>query len=65
MLKIDWAAGGRFILSRLREPSTWAGIGVVLGALGLTLTEIQAQALAYTGSAIAGLIATVLPDSRA
>lgn len=53
----------KYLLARLREPSTWAafaGLAVVVG-----LTAEQWQAVATAGAAVAGLIAVLLPDTNA
>lgn len=47
----------RFILNRLREPSTWAGIvALATGLGGLSLDEEQRAALIQMGMALAGVL---------
>ena len=52
------------LFDRLKEPSSWAGIGVllqvILPAFGMT-TE-AAQAIAAAGSAVCGALAIVLKE---
>lgn len=43
-----------FILRRLAEPSTWAGLFLVASAWGLQFTEPQQAALTVLGMALAG-----------
>lgn len=46
-----------WILKRLREPSTWAGlVALVAGAGGFQLDEEQRQAVVQLGMAIAGVL---------
>ncbi len=51
-----------YILARLKEPSTWAGLGVMLGGMGIKVQPGLWQSIAVAGAAIAGLIATVLAE---
>lgn len=49
------------LVNRLKEPSSWAGIGVVLiGVVGVT--DAEWQVIAAAGSGLAGLIAMLLKD---
>lgn len=51
------------IVSRLKEPSTWAGLGAIAVAFGIDSTVVSAwvQALA----ALVGAVAVVLPERKA
>lgn len=51
-----------YLAARLREPSTFSGLGVVLGAVGVTIPDHKIAALAVAGGAIAGVVAALLPD---
>lgn len=51
-----------YLIERLEEPSTYAGIGVALGALGLTLPAGYAHTAALAAMAAAGIAAAVLKD---
>lgn len=51
-----------YLLGRLAEPSTYAGLGVAALGVGVSLTGDQQQALAGVGIAIAGAIAAFLKD---
>lgn len=44
-----------YLLRRLREPSTWAGLALVLGV------SLPAEA-AQLGATLAGLVAVLLPE---
>jgi len=50
------------LLSRLREPSTYAGLAAVLAAAGVNLDPSLFQALTLTATGIAGLVAVLLPE---
>jgi hypothetical protein len=49
-----------FILSRLKEPSTYAGLSGLAMALGISTHIYEAAAMAVAG--VAGLIAVILAD---
>ena len=51
-------------LARLREPSTMAGIGVVLALFGVNLAPEQLQAASQVAAAIAGVAAIVLREGQ-
>jgi len=48
-----------YILARLKEPSSWAGLAVILTATGISVSEAE---LALVGSAIAAVLAIVLRE---
>ena len=48
------------IISRLKEPSTWAGIGAIAVAFGLPSDIVSAVVQAIIG--LAGLAAVVMPE---
>lgn len=54
----------KFILSRAYERSTWLGIVSIATALGLTLTELQSEAVIAAGMSIAGVIAAFTGDEK-
>ena len=51
-------------LARLSEPSTWAGIGIVLGLFGVNLEPGQAQQFVAGGTGLAGLLAVFMGEKR-
>lgn len=53
-----------FILNRAYERSTWLGIVSIATALGLTLTELQSEAVIAAGMSIAGVIAAFTGDKK-
>lgn len=53
----------RYILDRLKEPSTWRGLAMLATALGVTIDPSQMAAIVAAGTAVAGLIGVLLPDS--
>lgn len=49
----------KYIIDRLKEPSTWAGLAVVFTAAGITVSETE---LALVGSGIAAILAILLRE---
>ena len=54
MSMIDW------VLARLAEPSTWAGLSGLFAAAGFS--EQLGASIAATGAAAAGLVAVILRE---
>jgi hypothetical protein len=50
----------QFILARLKEPSTYAGLSGLAMALGISTHIYEAAAVAVAG--VAGLVAVILAD---
>ena len=48
-----------YIFDRLREPSTWRGITLLLTAIGVPVAPALAEAIVSTGLAVTGLIGVV------
>lgn len=55
----------RYLLDRLREPSTYAGLAVLLAALGYAVPTETMEALRNLGIAAAGLAAVLLRERPA
>jgi hypothetical protein len=53
----------RFVLARLREPSTWRGIFLLLTAAGVTLKPELQAAITAVGLSLTGLVGVVVPDA--
>lgn len=53
-----------YLLDRMREPSTWRGVVLLLTALGVPLAPGVADAIIAAGLGVAGLIGAVVPDRR-
>ena len=51
-----------YILARIKEPSTWRGIILLLTAAGLPIAPELADAIISVGLAVAGLIGVATPD---
>lgn len=51
-----------YILSRLREPSTYAGAAAIAAAFGLSVSAEWVQAVSALGAAVAGVAAVVLKE---
>ena len=54
-----------YVLGRLREPSTWAGIAAVMGALRINISPGVWSDIATAGMALAGLGAAFTADRSA
>lgn len=52
------------LLGRFSESSSWAGIGVLLGLVGVQLPNETLQLIAKTGSALCGVAAFFIPESK-
>jgi hypothetical protein len=53
-----------YMFERMREPSTWRGLTLLLTALGIPLAPGVADAVIAVGLAVAGFIGAVAPDKR-
>ena len=53
-----------YLLERIKEPSTWRGLTLLLTALGIPLAPGVADAVIAVGLAVAGLIGAVVPDQK-
>lgn len=51
-----------YLLERLREPSTWRGVIMLLTAVGVPVAPAMADAIISVGLAVAGLIGVATPD---
>lgn len=50
------------LLARLKEPSTFAGVGVILGVFGVKFAPEQLTAVIGVVTAIAAALAIFLPE---
>ena len=53
-----------FLLSRAKERSTWLGLISLATALGLTLSDMQSEAIIAAGMSLAGLLAVFTVDKN-
>lgn len=51
-----------YLISRLREPSTYAGLAALLASLGVSVPAPWVQAVSAVGVALAGAAALFLPE---
>ena len=51
-----------YILERMKEPSTWRGLILLLTAVGVPVAPALADSIISVGLAVAGLIGAVMPD---
>ena len=54
----------RFVLARLKEPSSYAGLGAVVAAIGLHLSATQLDSVISILVAAAGAAAVFLPEQK-
>lgn len=52
----------KYLLERLKEPSTWRGIIMIGVAAGLHITPDMANTIIAVGVGLAGLVGVVTPD---
>ena len=54
-----------WVVSRLEEPSTWAGLAALVGSMSfLPNASAGAQLVSVVGVAIAGALAVVFPEKK-
>lgn len=53
-----------YVLSRLREASTWRGIMALLTAAGVALDPTQIEAIVTAGLAVIGVIGVFFSDGK-
>lgn len=53
------------LISRLKEPSSWAAIFAALAAVGVSLDPGLIQNITAAGAGVAGLVAFFLPEQPA
>lgn len=51
-----------YLISRLREPSTWRGIVMILTAAGVQIQPQMIEVIVSCGMALAGLIGVATAD---
>jgi hypothetical protein len=55
----------KYILERMREPSTWRGVALLAAASGITVAPAMWEHIAAIGMAISGLIGMLAPERSA
>lgn len=53
-----------YILQRLKEPSTWRGIILILTSAGVGIEPAMADAIISAGIGLAGVIGVVTADKK-
>lgn len=53
-----------YLISRLREPSTYAGLAGLAAAFGFVVPAEWVQAAAGLGVALGGVLAVVVPEAQ-
>lgn len=54
----------KYLLNRLREPSTWRGIALLGTVLGINLNPDQINGVVSFGLALSGFIGVFIPDTK-
>jgi len=54
-----------YVISRLREPSTWVGLGSLLTGLGIAIAPEYWDAITSVGLSVGGLIAVLVSEKSA
>jgi hypothetical protein len=52
------------LLSRLAEPSSWAGIAAFLGLVGVHVPTETFKAISLAGSGVAAAAAVLIPEKK-
>lgn len=55
----------RGVAAALKEPSTWAGLGILAALFGVNLAPEQFSAVASAGAALGGVLAVFIPEPGA
>jgi hypothetical protein len=53
-----------YMLERLKEPSTWRGIILLLTAAGIPIAPTMGEAIICVGLALAGGVGVITPDKK-
>jgi len=53
-----------YMLERLKEPSTWRGIILLLTAAGVPIAPAMGEAIICVGLALAGGVGVIAPDKK-
>lgn len=51
-----------WVLARMKEPSSWAGLVGLVSSLGMVVSPAQAAGIAQFGVALASLILLFMPE---
>lgn len=54
----------RFLMARLKEPSTWRGVISIVTAMGVALSPSQMEAIIAGGLALMGIVGAFTPDAK-
>jgi hypothetical protein len=52
----------KYILERMREPSSWRGLFMILTAIGVPVAPEMAEAIITVGLGVVGIIGVAAPD---
>jgi hypothetical protein len=53
-----------YLLARLTEPTSWAGVGIVLAWFGLQLSLEEISYITGVGAGLAGLVLYLYPEYK-
>jgi len=54
----------KYLLARLKEPSTWRGLILVATACGIGLAPAQMEAITFVGLLVTGGLGATTPDTN-
>ena len=63
-MTINWDAAGGYVIQKLKEPSTWIGLGSLVTAVGWNIRPDLWPVISLIGMGIGGFLATVLTEGR-
>ncbi len=63
MKNIDALLG--WLGARLKEPSSYAGLGIILMAMHLSIPPDVVKSITYIGMGVGGILAVVFPENKA
>lgn len=55
----------KYLLNRLKEPSTWRGLALIGTVAGINLNPEQINTIVSFGLSLSGLIGVFIPDAKA
>ena len=61
---MDWKSKIAAIANRFKEPSSWAGLGMLATLLGLHLSSVEVGYIVDIGMGICGLTAFFMPEVK-
>ena len=54
----------QYVIDRMKEPSTWRGLVLILTSFGIAMKPEQIEAISFAGLFIAGLLGAATGDVK-